>query len=146
MPSWYPHESFIVEGYRRITNSWLGCLSSLTYWHNETGNVYTHMLGAFFVVPVSLTYFNWMAREVSTNTIWDFVVHATFLAGLFTCLAMSTVFHLCCWWGYYLNLVIQKLSANTQTRPITSALLLFRCIPNSNNSGSFVPTLYVLFD
>ena len=48
MPQWCVHDSFVTEGYRRLTRSWRGCFLSLAYLHNETGNIYTHGIGMLF--------------------------------------------------------------------------------------------------
>lgn len=45
MPQWCVHDSFVTQGYRRLTRSWRGCFLSLSYLHNETGNIYSHGLG-----------------------------------------------------------------------------------------------------
>lgn len=45
MPQWCVHDSFVTEGYRRLTRSWRGCFLSLAYLHNESGNIYTHGIG-----------------------------------------------------------------------------------------------------
>jgi hypothetical protein len=96
IPNWYNADRFIIEGYRRPTNSWRGCFLSLTYWHNETGNVYTHMFGALMLLPVIYwTLSIWISMQ-KTTILWDYVVIAAFLAGLLTCLACSTIFHLGC--------------------------------------------------
>lgn len=52
MPSWYVSDSYLKTGYRRITNSVRGCLLSLSYLHNETMNVYTHLIGSLLLFPV----------------------------------------------------------------------------------------------
>lgn len=99
MPSWYVgkdlNSAFIHEGYRRFTKSWRGCLLSLTYIHNETGNIFTHMIGALMILPLAV----WLVNElnqIDTITGLDYIVHASYLFGLFCCLSSSTIFHLCC--------------------------------------------------
>jgi len=94
IPSWYVSDSYVKEGYRRITNSWKGCLLSLSYWHNETGNVYTHGIGAICLFPVAfLLYTSWLNQV--EHGYYDYFMHSIYLLGLLTCLSCSTVFHLC---------------------------------------------------
>ncbi|KAJ3104385.1 hypothetical protein HDU96_008935, partial [Phlyctochytrium bullatum] len=52
MPSWYHDNQYIRTGYRRIQFTYKGCVRSLLYLHNETGNIYTHLIGTvlFFVL------------------------------------------------------------------------------------------------
>ena len=69
MPSWYVDNEYVFRGYRRITNSYMGCFKSLFYVHNETGNIWTHGLGAIgFIVLCVLFY---MSRK---DTIIDALV------------------------------------------------------------------------
>lgn len=95
-PVWLAEDGFIIQGHRRLTNSWRGCLLSLFYWHNETGNVYTHLLGFLACFPVLyLLFFEWMIK-VPTTTALDYVAQFAFIFGLMCCLGFSTLFHLCC--------------------------------------------------
>lgn len=95
MPAWYVDNEFINGGYRRITNSYRGCFSSLLYLHNETGNVYTHLIGSIiFCIMFPLALF-WV-MDFSTTNIFDHLVVTSFFFGAVACLAASTTFHLCC--------------------------------------------------
>jgi hypothetical protein len=40
VPQWAGPSEFIIKGYRRITNSYVGAAKSLLYLHNETVNFY----------------------------------------------------------------------------------------------------------
>ncbi|KAJ3355623.1 Adiponectin receptor protein 1 [Entophlyctis luteolus] len=57
MPGWYQEEKFIWGGYRPIMDSTRECLYSLTYLHNETGNIWTHFIG--FLLFVGLMGYTW---------------------------------------------------------------------------------------
>ncbi|KAJ3336785.1 hypothetical protein HDU91_001654, partial [Kappamyces sp. JEL0680] len=108
MPPWYVADSFLVGGYRRITQSWRGCLVSLFYLHNESGNVYTHLLGALGCAPLAYVLFSdWMAA-VPTTSLGDYLSHFTYLVGLLTCLSLSTLFHLCCCHSKRVSMVTNK--------------------------------------
>ncbi|KAH6571635.1 hypothetical protein BASA62_003780 [Batrachochytrium salamandrivorans] len=68
MPSWYNDNAFIYKGYRRITNSYAGCARSLFYVHNETGNVYTHLVGVvIFLGIVATGFMGWMLDAKTTG-------------------------------------------------------------------------------
>ena len=78
VPEWYGHSEFIVKGYRRITNSYLGATKSLLYLHNETGNILTHGLGALLFIIVAI----WFYTSVSNYYSWkDPLVMVCFFIG-----------------------------------------------------------------
>ncbi|TPX59883.1 hypothetical protein PhCBS80983_g02144 [Powellomyces hirtus] len=94
MPEWYVDNVYLLRGYRRITNSYLGCVKSLTYLHNETGNVLSHALGAAGFIVLAQVFYGWLTVETST---WaDMLIMGTFFLGAVVCLGLSTTFHLCC--------------------------------------------------
>lgn len=43
---WQQDNAYITSGYRPASNSYLKSWLSLLYIHNETVNIYTHLLGA----------------------------------------------------------------------------------------------------
>ena len=47
----YRHNPFILTGYREKT-SFLGCLKSLLVLHNETINIWSHLIGFIFFVAI----------------------------------------------------------------------------------------------
>lgn len=58
LPHWLQDNPAIVTGYRRLQHSYGGCWQSLLYVHNETGNIYSHGLGAVaFILLAVGTYF-----------------------------------------------------------------------------------------
>ncbi|KAJ3162372.1 hypothetical protein HDU86_004852 [Geranomyces michiganensis] len=94
MPEWYVDNVFLLRGYRRITNSYLGCVKSLAYLHNETGNVLSHGFGALGFVILAQVFYGWLTVETST---WaDVLIMGAFFLGAVVCLGLSTTFHLCC--------------------------------------------------
>lgn len=46
VPTWYAHNAYIRTGYRPVTPSALLCFRSLAYLHNETVNIYSHLIPA----------------------------------------------------------------------------------------------------
>ncbi|KAJ3272736.1 Adiponectin receptor protein 1 [Terramyces sp. JEL0728] len=92
-PVWFGDTDYILHGYRRQTNSFRGCILSLTYLHNETGNVYTHLIGLLTIFPlIYFTFFQWMTSE--STSIYDYLALTPFFIGSIACLGCSTVFHL----------------------------------------------------
>lgn len=129
MPPWYVHDSFIIEGYRRLTRSWRGCLLSLSYLHNETGNIYTHGIGALLLIPLGYWLLEEMKKIPTTSTL-DYVVQFSHLAGLWACLTSSTIFHLCCCHSKQVSIACNKADY------VGIAFLQI---------GSFIPAIYYGF-
>ena len=93
IPPWYSDNPFIVTGYRPITNSTSACLTSLLYLHNESINIYTHLIPAlvFFILEISLwKYLETWYPGISTS---DQLLFAFFLLTATTCLGLSAAFH-----------------------------------------------------
>ncbi|KAJ6566965.1 hemolysin-III related-domain-containing protein [Mycena capillaripes] len=107
---WQQDNPGITTGYRRLTHSWKGCLESLYWWHNETVNVWSHLLGAlailaiytlFYLIPQHGSHllevhtpvepFNHTSQSnVKTS---DVILFRVFLLGAFVCFACSALFH-----------------------------------------------------
>ena len=47
LPSWQQDNQYILSGYRPQSNSFKRSFKSLAYLHNETVNVYSHLIPAF---------------------------------------------------------------------------------------------------
>ncbi|KAI8056695.1 hemolysin-III related-domain-containing protein [Syncephalis plumigaleata] len=93
LPHWMQDNEYIRAFYRPPTFSYRGCFATLGYIHNETGNIYSHALGAIlFLVLVGVTAH--MLNEQSTANWSDSLVFYVFLAGAIICLGLSATFHL----------------------------------------------------
>ncbi|POS82665.1 hypothetical protein EPUL_004488 [Erysiphe pulchra] len=58
LPAWQQDNHYIRTGYRPASASFLKSFSSLGYLHNESVNIYSHLLGAiFFAILGSLIYY-----------------------------------------------------------------------------------------
>ncbi|KAI5918523.1 hemolysin-III related-domain-containing protein [Camillea tinctor] len=98
LPAWRRDNSYIVSGYRRSSGSYLASLRSLFYAHNESVNIWTHLLGSLFFGGLGAW---WLAREYcellpryrgAANPA-DVLVFACFFAGAVACLGLSAAFH-----------------------------------------------------
>ncbi|PKY38826.1 putative hemolysin-III channel protein Izh2 [Rhizophagus irregularis] len=97
LPTWLQDNHDILKGYRRPTFSYVKCAKSLFYIHNESVNIWSHLIGtvAFFFLGFT-TYYYVLAHQPNAKT-WDFFVFYIFLLGAMICLAFSSTFHtLCC--------------------------------------------------
>ncbi|KAK3809451.1 MAG: hemolysin-III related-domain-containing protein [Benniella sp.] len=93
VPAWLQDNPAIWNGYRRPTFSYKKCLASLGFLHNESVNIWTHLLGALAcIVGAPIIYFK-MFDVLDTIRWTDVVVFYAFLAGAIMCLGMSALFH-----------------------------------------------------
>jgi len=91
---WQRDNHFITRGYRRMSNSYLGDFASLFYFHNETVNIYSHLLGAVAFAIIGVVVYHKLKGRYPTATREDLFVLACFFAGAIFCLSMSGIFHI----------------------------------------------------
>ncbi|KAG0009742.1 hypothetical protein BGZ80_002116 [Entomortierella chlamydospora] len=93
LPQWMRDNPAIVTGYRRATYSYYKCIRSLWFLHNETVNIWSHLLGAVaFIIIAPIAYFKFLAVHEAIK--WtDISVMYAFLVGAIICLSMSASFH-----------------------------------------------------
>ncbi|AOA63400.1 Protein involved in Zinc homeostasis [Komagataella phaffii CBS 7435] len=100
LPDWMKDNHFILGSYVSETSSFKACFRSLTYVHNESANIYTHLIPAL-VSPTLAVFFAFIlfqqnAFEQTFNhsaVAVDYVVCSLFLFGLFGCFMCSACFH-----------------------------------------------------
>ncbi|KAG0303698.1 hypothetical protein BGZ98_006395 [Dissophora globulifera] len=93
LPEWMHDNPAIWTGYRRPTFSYKKCLASLGYLHNESVNIWSHLLGAVVcIVGSPLAYFK-IIGVLETIRWTDVAVFYIFMAGAIICLSMSASFH-----------------------------------------------------
>ncbi|KAF9889958.1 hypothetical protein FE257_006832 [Aspergillus nanangensis] len=93
LPHWQRDNRHIHTGYRQASFSFLGSLQSLTYLHNESVNIYTHLLPALLAVPAAITLYQTLEPRYETATHEDIVAFGCFFAGAAFCLGMSATYH-----------------------------------------------------
>lgn len=95
LPEWQKDNHYIETGYVRETNSFKRCFESLGYLHNETVNIYSHLvpgMSFLLLLVVSVVYFFPIEIYESTSVV-DLVIIGLFLLGLSACLTLSSIFH-----------------------------------------------------
>ncbi|KAF4632767.1 hypothetical protein G7Y89_g5355 [Cudoniella acicularis] len=90
---WQQDNEFLHGGYRKVSNSYRASLASLAYVHNQTANIYSHLLGALvFVAGGAFIYYSLVPRY-QTADVYDLGIFASFFAGAFICFGFSAFFH-----------------------------------------------------
>jgi adiponectin receptor len=93
IPEWHQDNDLIRHGYRPESNSTRVCFASWLYLHNETINIFSHLIPAtLFLAAEGLIYQCFQARYPQA-TIGDRLVFSFFLLTAATCLGMSATYH-----------------------------------------------------
>ena len=96
VPHWIQDNTFIHAGYRPISHSTTACLQSLSYLHNESVNIYTHLLPSLSILFLSTSLYAFFVSEYPDATLTDRLVLGLFLAGAAGCFGASALFHTLC--------------------------------------------------
>ena len=120
-PSWMADNKYILTGYRSVQYSYMGCIKSLLYIHNETGNIMTHLIAAFIFIGLWAASFYLYIPLLKSSTMGDYFALGTFMAGTVTCLVCSSLYHLFCCHSHetarewnkmdYIGIVVQIVTA-----------------------------------
>ncbi|KAJ5888064.1 hypothetical protein N7495_008105 [Penicillium taxi] len=93
LPLWQRDNQHIHTGYRPASGSFLVSFQSLGYVHNETVNIYTHLLPAILAVPAAYKLYQALAPRYQSATDSDIAAFCCFFAGAAFCLGMSATYH-----------------------------------------------------
>ena len=89
LPQWMQSDPYIRRGYRRQLDSFSACFQSIFYLHNESVNIWSHLLPTLVYVAVLLaTDYSTRLNGVDLSTA-DNAVIQTYIAGSIACLAFS---------------------------------------------------------
>ncbi|CAM0139680.1 inc metabolism membrane protein [Umbelopsis sp. WA50703] len=91
LPIEWRNNAHILTGYRFLPTP-SACWHSLTYLHNETGNIYTHLLGFFFFLGLGI-YELFYSTSLASVPNFDRLIFAVFFIAACKCLMCSTVWH-----------------------------------------------------
>jgi hypothetical protein len=91
--SWQQDNHYIISGYRPASSSYLTSLLSLSYLHNESVNIYTHLLGSLAFLCASGILYGVLGSRYQTATREDVYAFSCFFLGAVACLGMSATFH-----------------------------------------------------
>jgi len=93
-PKWLADNPYIITNYRPPCYSYYACIKSLLYIHNETGNIYTHLVGeVLFTIFYIVTAFQYIPSFKILESLEIAVISLSVIGG-FTCMYFSSHFHL----------------------------------------------------
>ena len=96
LPHWRQDNSYIKSGYRQTSNSYWHSFASLGYLHNESVNIWTHLLGAVGFMAVGVFLHGVVAHRYESASKSDILVISCFFTGAFLCLGTSAAYHTLC--------------------------------------------------
>jgi adiponectin receptor len=91
LPAWAQDNEYIVAHYRPVFQDWRKCVHSWFYLHNQSGNIYSHMIA--FVCFVGLYINTWTGIYRETGCMSDVLSLLPAALGGLGVLFFSTLFH-----------------------------------------------------
>jgi adiponectin receptor len=93
LPHWLRDNPHIHTGYRPASASFARSFWSLTYIHNETVNIYSHLLPSILASPAAYLLYTALSGRVETANRSDVLAFSCFFAGAAFCMGMSALYH-----------------------------------------------------
>lgn len=94
LDEWQQDNHYILSSYVKETGSYWKCFKSLTYIHNETINIYSHLFPSLVICAAQIVLITSSATDSPTNLWWAKVNIFQFVCGALCCLSLSALFHL----------------------------------------------------
>lgn len=89
LPTWMQNDPYIRRGYRKQLSSFRKCYQSLFYLHNESVNIWSHLLVGLFFVALLLAADYSVFYECPHISSSDTLAVQSYLAGATGCLFLS---------------------------------------------------------
>jgi adiponectin receptor len=93
VPSWYGHNPYIRTSYRPVIPSVSRCFGSLLYLHNETVNVYSHLIPATIALLGNGFLYVYFTSSFPKATLTDQLVFHIYLTTSVICFGISSAYH-----------------------------------------------------
>lgn len=93
LPAWAQDNEHIHSGWRPETNSYWESIKSMVYIHNETGNIYTHLFAAIWMIMMGTWWGFHVKKQYPATNSDDEIVFFLFFLGGTVCYLLSTTYH-----------------------------------------------------
>lgn len=93
LPEWYQDNKHIHHGYRSVSGSVATSFSSWRYIHNETINIYSHLVPAAAFAMGEWYILHFLHSRYALVSVNDDLIFAFFLLTAATCLGFSATYH-----------------------------------------------------
>lgn len=127
LPNWLRDNEYLLKGHRPPLPSSKECFKSIFRIHTETGNIWTHLIGALSFIGIAI-YF--VSRPNVEIQIQEKIVFGAFFLGATICLSCSALFHTFYCYSPGVSKLFNKIDY---------------CGISVLTMGSFVPWLYYAF-
>jgi predicted membrane channel-forming protein YqfA (hemolysin III family) len=91
--AWQRDNEYVCGRYRNISGSYRESLKSLFYLHNQTGNIYSHLIGAVVFFTSAFYVYDLITTRYSTADVYDILAFAIFIGSAIICFGFSATFH-----------------------------------------------------
>ncbi|KIN05001.1 hypothetical protein OIDMADRAFT_101848 [Oidiodendron maius Zn] len=93
LPKWYQDNPFILRGYRPVSDSFRLCWESWFYLHNETVNIFSHLVPAIYFLTAQWLISRYLSAHYPDSSVEDRRVFAFFLLTVTVCFGLSSAYH-----------------------------------------------------
>ncbi|KAJ5414978.1 hemolysin-III channel protein Izh2 [Penicillium cosmopolitanum] len=93
MPDFCQDNAFILDAYRPVSHSTRACFASLFSLHNETINIYSHLIPGILSLVAEGVMYHYLHTRYPKAAIGDYLVFAFFLLTATICLVTSATYH-----------------------------------------------------
>lgn len=93
VPSWYAHNFFLHTGYRPVNGSVKLCVDSLQFIHNETVNIYSHLIPAVIALASNGYLYLYFRDRYPTASLVDQLAIHVYLTTSVVCFGISSIYH-----------------------------------------------------
>ncbi|KAH3981464.1 hypothetical protein HBI24_077180 [Parastagonospora nodorum] len=92
--AWQRDNEYLCGNYRTKSNSYRASLKSMLYLHNQTGNIYSHLVGAVLFLAYSTNVYDKITTRYSTADVFDLLAFGVFISSAIICFGISATFHI----------------------------------------------------
>ena len=125
---WHLDNKYILGGYRPEKADYLEIFTSLTFLHNETCNVYTHLVGALLLPFVAAAFLRYLAEPQFLNvSSVDYAMFGIYFWCAEICLVLSSLYHLMQSHSHHVRALLAW-NGSTWYCHFDSGHVLFRCL------------------
>jgi adiponectin receptor len=93
LPTWYQDNPFIRSGYRPVSYSSSTCLYSWTFLHNETLNIFTHLIPAILSLVAQISIQVMISSHFPRASREDRLIFSLYILSATVTLVLSTGYH-----------------------------------------------------